>query len=628
MNRFPVLIFFLFWSFLHQSQAQILDTDSLRSALKSAEGIVKISILNELGTNLREVSQSEAMTYSEEAELLSIELGDKRGEARAKENLSWIYYRLGQWQLSFDYAEKAYLLAMQESDNKEAGRILNTMGALYYEQQDFLMAIIQFKEAYALAKSTNDLYTQIRSLNNVGFIFIQLDELDSALFYANKSINTNDAAGEPYLISFSYRIIGDVYLKKNQLDLAEATFRKSLEIAEIQGILTFKATLLHRLGNILLRQGRLNEAETYLKAGVALASENSLLDELTTLHKYLAAVYEAKGDIPQAYQEQSKYILLNDSLLNQKNKDRLALIQGMFQDGLKKSELELLLVQNENQANRIQLINRIIWVLSSAGVLIFALGIWSISLNIKTREQNHDLAQKSQELEKINQTKNKLFSILGHDLRGPVGQVKNCIDLFLAGNIDKEEFDILIQSLKKDIDGVYLTLNNTLKWSIAQMDGFKLNKKHITYSELVDSTLNLISPQLEEKGIVILKEFASHSSIMADPDLIQIAIRNVIANAVKFSKVGDQVILGTLESDSKVILFVTDQGVGMMQSQITQILSEKIILTDSKPGTLAEQGSGLGLQICKEFIRMNDGLLTIESTLGEGTTVFISLPKA
>ena len=596
--------------------------------MQSSEGLARISILNELGSNLREVSQAEALAYSEEAEQLSIDLKNRRGEAKAKENLSWIYYRRGQWQMSFDYAEKAYQLAMQASDDKQAGRILNTMGALYYEQQNFQMAINQFKKAYALAKSTNDLYTQIRSLNNVGFNFVQLGELDSALYYANKSISTNEEAGEPYLLSFAYRIRGDVYLEKNQLDLAEATFRKSLETAEIQGILTFKATLLHRLGHTLLRQGRLDEAETYLKSGVALAAENSFLDELTTLHKYLAQVYEAKGDIRQAYEEQSKYLLLNDSLLNQKSKDRLALQQGMFQDGLKKSELELLLVQNENQANRIQFINGIIWVLSTAGVLILALGIWLIRLNKKTWEQNHDLALKSQELEKINQTKNKLFSILGHDLRGPVGQVKTCIDLLLEGDIDKEEFEILIQSLKKDIDGVYLTLNNTLKWSIAQMDGFKLNKKSITYSELVDSTLNLISPQLEQKGIIISREFESHTSVLADPDLIQIAIRNLIANAVKFSKLGDQVILGTLESNSKVTLFVTDQGVGMMQSQINHILSEKIILTDSKPGTLAEQGSGLGLQICKEFIKMNGGQLAIESTLGKGTTVSVSLSKA
>jgi len=628
LNRFLALIALVFWFSAYQSFAQTFDTDSLRSVLQSSEGLGRISILNELGSNLREVSQAEALAYSEEAEQLSIDLKNRRGEAKAKENLSWIYYRRGQWQISFDYAEKAYQLAVKVSDDKQAGRILNTMGALYYEQQNFQMAINLFKRAHALAKSTNDLYTQIRSLNNVGFNFIQQGELDSALLYANKSISINEAAGEPYLLSFAYRIIGDVYLEKNQLDLAEATFRKSLETAEIQGILIFKATLLHRLGQTLLRQERLNEAETYLKAGVVLASENSFLDELTKSHKYLAQVYEARGDIRQAYEEQSKYLSLNDSVLNQKSKDRLALQQGMFQDGLKKSELELLLVQNENQANRIQFIVGIIWVLSTAAVLILALGIWLIRLNKKTREQNHDLAQKSRELEKINQTKNKLFSILGHDLRGPVGQVKTCIDFLLSGDIDKQEFDVLIQSLKKDIDGVYLTLNNTLKWSIAQMDGFKLNKKSITYSEMIDSTLNLISPQLEEKGIIISREFESHTSVLADPDLIQIAIRNLIANAVKFSKLGDQVILGTLESNSKVTLFVTDQGEGMMQSQINHILSENIILTDSKPGTLAEQGSGLGLQICKEFIKMNGGQLAIESTLGKGTTVSVSLSKA
>ncbi|WP_075350765.1 tetratricopeptide repeat-containing sensor histidine kinase [Algoriphagus marinus] len=628
MFRLICFSVFLFFIYSTPNYSQDLDTDSLRAVLSESKGQTRINVLNELGTNLREISQEEAMSYSMEAEQLSIKLKNKSGEAKAKENIAWIYYRQGQWQKSFSYSEKAYELALQASDYGEAARILNNLGALYYEQQNFSMAIVQFKEAYRIAKSMDDLYTQIRSLNNVGYNFIQLGELDSALYYANTAIETNRNAGSPYLTAFTFRIIGDVNLAKNELDLAEAAFRKSLGFSEIQGILTLEASLLHRLGNTLLQKGNLVEAEEFLKRGIKLSSENSFLDELTKSHKYLAKVYEAEGKITAAFEEQSKYLSLNDSLLSQTNKDRLALLQGMFQDNLKKSELELLQAQNENQANRLQFINRIVWVISIAGILILMLSIWLVRLNKKKREQNIDLEQKSKELEKINQAKNKLFSILGHDLRSPIGQVKNCVDLLLAGELEKEEFEELIGNIKKDVDAVYLTLNNTLKWSLTQMEGFKLNKREIKYSDTVSSILALIKPQLEEKFIQIQSDFQNELPVMADADLIEVAVRNIITNAVKFSKPGDNLIIKSMALDSQVKLCITDHGVGMTKAQINHILSESISISDSKPGTLSEEGSGLGLQICKEFIKMNGGELSIESVPNQGTTVCVLLSKA
>jgi signal transduction histidine kinase len=199
--------------------------------------------------------------------------------------------------------------------------------------------------------------------------------------------------------------------------------------------------------------------------------------------------------------------------------------------------------------------------------------------------------------------------------------------LLLAGELEKEEFEQLIGNIKKDVDTVYLTLNNTLKWSLTQMEGFKLNKKAILYSDTVDSILALIKPQLEEKLIKIQCDFQNELQVLADPDLVEIAVRNIITNAVKFSKPGDVVRIRSVESGTNNKLCITDQGIGMTKDQINQILSENINITDSQPGTFSEQGAGLGLQICKEFIKMNGGELTIESTLDHGTTVCVLLSK-
>lgn len=628
MKKVFTFIFIFYCFSIGDVFAQNLDTDSLRIALSEASESNRLTILNELGTNLREIDKDLALKYLFEAEKIAKDEKDKKALSRAKENIGWIYYREGQWQLSFDYSEEAYRLAIESSSLIEAARVLNNMGALYYAQRNYKTAILKFKEAYRLSVISNDTYTQIRSLNNIAFNFSLIDELDSATFYAKKSILANSNTDYPYLISFAYRVIGDVFAVRNQLDSAINSYNKSMELANKQDIMTFKATLYHRFGNIYLLQNKLDLAEKILKQGIVISLENKFLDELQTTYKVLAEVYKAKGDILSAYEQQSNYITLKDSLLSTENSNRLSLLQGQFENDLKLSEFELLKAQNENQATRLIFVNRTIWVISIAALLILGLGIWLFRLNGKTKKQNMDLAQTSKELEVINQTKNKLFSILGHDLRGPVGQVKLIVDLLTRGYLEKEEFDDLIQNLKKDVDSVYLTLNNTLKWSLSQLDGFKLNKSAVDLNELIDTSLIAVQPFLDEKNISVNKSLDYQTKVMIDLDLMQIVLRNIFSNAIKFSKPGQSIEISADHIDERVILCIIDHGTGMTAKQIDQILSENQPVSESSLGTNSEKGTGLGLQICKEFIKMNGGQLSIISQVKKGTKVCLSMSAA
>lgn len=626
--------------FTGTSTGQQVNVDSLKNELSIAKGKERLLILNELGSHLREISPTEAFDYSTEAEKLALELGDKSAEAKAKENIGWIYYRRGQWQKTFDYSKDSYDLAIAANDLKQAGRVLNSMGALYYEQNNFLIAIEQFKKAYEISVKGDDLYTQIRSLNNVAFNYSQLGELDSAMYYAGKSIQVNIQAGSPYLTSFATRVIGDVYFKRNQLDSAEAAFERSLQMAKIQGVKSFEASVLHRLGQTYLLQGKIEEAKSILEEGVNLSQENSFLDELSKSHKFLAQVYDRQGNIPLAYKHQSIYLELYDSLVNKSNRDRMALLQGMFQDNLAQSELNLLKAQNENQANRLIFSRNLILVIGLAVILISSLVIWLsfliqnikktnsnlISQQQRINDQNIDLENKSKQLEEINRTKNKLFSILGHDLRGPVGQVKSIVDMALEGHLDQKEFNELLKTLKKDVDSVYLTLNNTLNWSMSQMEGFKLNKVTLNLTELVDSSLNLLQTQFTEKSLKLENLMPPKVEVFADSDLIEVVVRNILNNAVKFSETGDTIQITSELSDNQILWCVVDQGMGMSTEQINKILAEDYVITGSQRGTNQEKGSGLGLQVCKEFVRMNDGELVIQSKLKVGSTVCMKIP--
>lgn len=619
---------------------QQVDLDSLKNQLPQVKGKERLLILNELGTQLREISPTEAFDYSTEAEKLANKLGEKSAEAIAKENIGWIYYRKGQWQKSFDYSKDAYELAIAANDPQQAAKVLNSMGALYYEQNNFAMAIEQFKKAFEISSKANDVYTQIRSLNNVAFNYSQLGELDSAMYYAGKSIQINIQAGSPYLASFSNRVIGDVYFKRNLLDSAESVYERALQMGKIQGIKTFEASVLHRLGQTYLLQGKVEEAKAILEEGVNLAKENDFLDELSKSHKFLAKVYEQLGNIPLAYRHQSIYLELYDSLINKSNQDRIALLQSMFQDNLDESELELLKAQNENQANGLTFAQNLNLVIGIAAILISGLVIWLFSLNRNVKrtnsnlisqqqminDQNIDLETKSKQLEEINKTKNKVFSILGHDLRGPVGQLKSIVDMVLSDHLDQQEFGDLLRILKKDVDSVYLTLNNTLNWSMSQMEGFKVNKESLNLSELVDSSLQLLQSQFMEKSLKLENIMSEKALVFADSDLIEVVVRNILTNAVKFSDPGDTIKITSELSNSHILWCVVDQGIGMTDEQIDKILAEDYVITGSQLGTHKEKGSGLGLQVCKEFARMNGGELIIHSGLGIGSSVCVKIP--
>lgn len=644
MSR-PIQSLFLivsFWIYPIWCFAQQVPVDSLKLLLPKKTGKDRIAVLNELATSLRESEQLEAMAYSKEADSLAKSFKDFSGQSRAQENIAWIYYRQGQWQKSFDHSKTAYDLAMKVDDKLQAARVMNNMGALYYEQQNFPLAIQQFKRGYVLATEVNDLATRIRSLNNVALNFTQTGQLDSADAYAGKAIELNIDAGSPYLTSFAHRVLGDVYLARGNYDSAQAIYQRSLDMARAQGIKSFEAGILHRLGNALLLDGKLDQAEEVLTYSIELCAQNNYLDELAKSHRYLSKVYEKKGDVQKAYSFLSQYIVLNDSLLSKSNRDRLALVQGMFEQNLEESELQLLKTQNENQAYRLQTSRRYAIFFAVTAILIAGLGIRlfllnknvrSINANLlaqqkKIEEQNIALEEQSVQLKEMNETKSKLFSVLGHDLRGPVAQVKSVVDLLLAGHLEKDEFEELVKMLSKDIDSVNFTLINTLKWSMAQMEGFKVNSSTFNLREVVENSMKLLEASFKEKNLTVFNQMNAKVEVFADQDLIEVVIRNILNNAVKFSNPGDAVTIFSEIEDNWVHWCVLDQGVGMSEEQVQLLLADSYSLTKSRPGTKKEKGSGLGLQLAKEFTRKCGGDIMIDSHPGHGTKFCIRLPRA
>ncbi|WP_194973123.1 sensor histidine kinase [Aquiflexum lacus] len=622
--------------------AQLLEVDSLKKVvLMETNDSEKLRTLNKFTLLIREKDTQQGLKWGIQAEELALQLGDSLELGRAKGNLGWIYYRLGIWDKAFKYSKDAYLIGMQSNDKLEIGMALNNLGALYYQRKNFLEAIKNFREAYEIALEIDDHFLTIRSLNNLALNFSKVGELDSALYFANTALEVNEKEGLMYFTSFTNRVIGDVFLAKNELDTAIQIYESALGVASHQRLKTYEASIFHRLGKAYFLSGNIPKALEYLERGIKISEQNGFQEELVSTYQVLATVYHSMGDITRAYQYHKAFSELKDSMEEQIDEDRMSLLQAMFEVEKSDAEINYLKIENSLKELEIRSVRRTVFVASGFVVLCLFLLTWLYIFNKKlknandrlthkkaiTELQKKELESKSQELYESNKMKNRLLSILGHDLKSPVAQLKGVLDLMHSQGLTKEEFEGVSHILKRNVDGLFETMDNILSWSKSQMEGFNVQLSPTNLGKVIRPCLDLLQHQAISKEITINLNIGHEEKALVDKDLLQIVVRNLVSNAIKFSNKGSKIDIYTISEDEFLKLVVQDFGLGMSEIQLKTILNDQVSLLESSAGTEKEKGTGLGLNLCKEFLNLMGGKLIITSKKGEGTTAIVHLQR-
>jgi signal transduction histidine kinase len=242
-----------------------------------------------------------------------------------------------------------------------------------------------------------------------------------------------------------------------------------------------------------------------------------------------------------------------------------------------------------------------------------------IKLTQEIKEQNEQLAL-------ANKTKDKLFSIIAHDLRNPVAALRNTIDILDPAILNSEELEFIKGELSKQFGSMDFTLTNLLIWAKSQLKGEQFQKEIINLKKITEQVTELFAPDLFNKEIKVENKISQNTAVFADSNHLQFVLRNLINNAIKFSTHNDIITLYHDVQDKYVIISIQDQGVGISKEKQTKLFN--IHTNYSTEGTGGEKGTGLGLILCKEFIEKNDGEIWVESQEGQGSTFFLSLPKA
>ncbi len=242
--------------------------------------------------------------------------------------------------------------------------------------------------------------------------------------------------------------------------------------------------------------------------------------------------------------------------------------------------------------------------------------------------QKEKIELQRNELEAANDLKDKLFSVISHDMKGPLHSLTSLLDIFInhSAAISVEELTNYATRIRGSLNGVNFLLANILKWSLSQMNKVPIEFQYVNLHEIVEANLKLFLPQAQEKSISINASVHKTQKAWADYDSVDFVIRNLLANAVKFTNKRGAISLTATELDKQLQVSIQDTGVGISAQNIGKILESKAIF--STAGTASEKGTGLGLNLCKEFIEKNKGQLFIESKVGEGTTIRFTLPLA
>ena len=228
-------------------------------------------------------------------------------------------------------------------------------------------------------------------------------------------------------------------------------------------------------------------------------------------------------------------------------------------------------------------------------------------------------------LTKLNDIKDKLFTVVSHDIRTPLASIQNSIELFKEGLFSKEEFDMILGELHTKVKHTTSFIDNLLYWAKSQYDGIKAKKIKFNIKDIIDETLILLYSTAESKHITFKNHMAHELYVCADPDMARIIIRNLVANAIKFCRPGDTISVGLDKLEgNKAVLYVSDTGSGMNEETRRNLFRYDLFYTSA--GTNNETGTGIGLILCKDLLAKNEGSIWVESTENKGTTFFFTLP--
>lgn len=583
----------------------------------------------------------EAIIYYNKSIDLYKEIEETGNVAKVQNFIGTSYYSLNEEDKAIAYYFKS--LKNFKSINNNDGVAINyiDIGNLYYDLGNYDFAKRYFNDALVIYETLDDEYGILTCYTNLGNVSADSGaNLQGIQFYL-KSIEIEKELNKEDSFAANYNNIGDCYLDMNRLIEAEDYFFKSLDIAididdrELQEILYLNLT---ELSN---RKGNFRKSIFFATKGIEISKITKSLDVQLDILGFLALAYEKLGDKSMSLQLLKKCNKLKDSIKDVDKIKRVQLFNTLNEleksnfiiDELsEKGRITEVRLQNEKKFTYVLVFSMVVFALLIV-VLIYQQTSIKKAYNLlefkshQINKMNDEIKSQANNLEQMNKTKDKFFSIIAHDLKNPFNSIKGFTDLLIEniGSYDEEKRLRFLKIIKGSTTKASDLLSNLLIWASSQSGNLKYNPEKLEVIQQVSNVISLLEIQAINKEISIFNNVHHNLFVFADKNMLETILRNLITNSIKFSNSGDSINVSSLFDENSVKILIKDQGVGMTEEATSKLFSVDNI--SSHIGTGNEQGSGLGLVLCKDFVEKHGGEISVTSTLNKGSVFKFTLPK-
>ena len=540
--------------------------------------------------------------------------------------------------------------SLKVHDNKYLELVLySTMGVLYTNIGKTELAIESYKESIAIDNELEDIDYKSSNYVNMGETFFQAKEYDSAIFYFNKALDVSLPYSKDRTTLAVNVSLGNIFLTNNQLDSCYVYYQKAFADSLLYTQPENLAATTVDMGLYYAAIKEYTKSKEYLVSGLQMTRDLNLVRFERNALQSLSKIDSIAGDFESAYKYLSAFNITEVQLA--KNEAQLAIKALEFDNYLSIQKLHTHNLEHENeiQAKKIKTKNIVIAAIIAIVLLLLILFYSSYRSRLATKklvvqlsEKNKDLKhlnsdinatnllleQNEAKLQKSNLTKDKFFSILGHDLKSPFNSLLGLLDIIDSqwNEMEDSKKHFLIKKLYSSSQQTYTLLENVLTWGKAQRGQINCKKESFKLIETVQSIIDLYQSKALSKEIELTSSVDSNTYLNTDIMLLNQIIQNFVNNAIKFTPKGGKVNIESTVKTNSVLICVTDNGIGIPSSEIERIFS--LEASYYRPGTEDEKSTGMGLILTSEYASIINGTLSVKSTEFKGSSFCLEVPKA
>lgn len=540
---------------------------------------------------------SEALKYHLKALSISEELNLRGLSGNNYGNIGIVYSSMGNYKKAIEYYEKALAIAETYGVSATYG-ILTNLSDAYTKMENYDRALQYGLKTLKIGRDEKDSYRMAISLFNIAEIYQRTGKQDKALDYLNESMGISVRIGDRDGISHCLNLLAELYADKGM-------FLKSIN---------------------------------YAKRSLQNLEQTDNKELLLGAYQILYKSYAELADFEEALDYRNREIALKEGLFSIEKERETNNRQAQYD--LERKEYQIELLEKDNILRQKEVSRESFEKRTYAVGLVFSIVLtgYLVIANSKRRKisnflkeragviarQNEKINEHNIRLEKLNVVKTQLISIISHDFRSPLHALQGFVQLMNNNALERGEIVLMTQLINEKLIVTLQLVENLLHWAINQMNGIELTPKLFDLKGVVDENMRLIQLSADSKKIDIVNNLSGGAMVFADMDTINITLRNLMTNAIKFSKHGDKLFVSVVEKEKFLQVNVKDTGVGISAERQKTIFDG---LVSSTAGTKNERGTGLGLALCKELVEKNGGKIWVESEPGKGSDFMFTIPR-